>query len=322
MGSIFSALGQGLQGLERGLLMKREMKEQALDRQIAEHDRALMMQDRAMQQEEFKLRMQQAGLALQMADFNYKRAIADGTPEEQAARQRALEQAEAVRVVEEHALNMEKGKADLRLTDAQIRASDALANYRAEGGAYGMREEDPAKEYEDQIKLLDGQIRVLDDIIDNPESAPEEKAYAQRQKRTLFNQRETLYNSVVAAKGFPITEFGVGEPSAAETTTAPAAPQQADPLDRALRPEQPTGPKLAGDVPDFFKLRPGQSVNPFTGLEGLFLAARSGAAAATPYLFAPTQQIAGTNQNVNLANFTPELIEKMRQMGLVQQRTR
>lgn len=330
MGGIFGALGQGLQGLQQGLFAREGLKQQQFENQqtLLENDqRALEMR---MRQREHELVLKELGLKLEQAEYDRDIRLAMGTPAEVVNRQFERDNQLAQQEAEDRLLRNQK-------TQSEIDENKAHAKYYEQGGGRaGPKEEDPAKEFEELLKMIDGGIRAQDDIITDPESTPEEKAYAQRQKIKLINQRETAYNSYVTNKGFPITEFGIGEaPPPDDTTTAPAESQgllgrimgaSQGVLDQASAASQgpaisPQAPKLAGDVPDFFKLRPGQSVNPAKGLGALLGLAQAGMN-VIPKPWVPIQQIAGTNQNVSLENFTPEMIEKMKQMGLLQTRTR
>lgn len=220
--ALFEGLGGALRGLERGLLLKRQLKEDALDRAIQAEDRALMQQDRAMQQREFELRMKQAGLALESAEFEHERALAFGTPKEQADRELSERQQRIQMDLEEHAARLANIRAETAASEASAEATRALAAQRTSGGGRGG-ESELSKDFEDALGQVDDQIKFYQDVVESPDSSDEQRQYAQQQLVALSGQRENLFNSWMNEKGFP-SDFRVGGTEAAGAgEQAPAA---------------------------------------------------------------------------------------------------
>lgn len=303
MGALFKALGGGLEGLERGLLLRHDLKREAADRQIAEQDRALMLEDRAMRQKEMELRMKQAGLALEQAEFDHQRTLAMGTPQEQADRELAERQAEIQRDIEAWSMEQEKHASDLAVNEAQIRASDALANYRETGGGGGRGEKDTT--FADAMKVIEGQIRQYDAALDDAELAGDKERanFIRSQLVELRNQHELLANSQLAEMGLPMGMFGIGSPQPDAPATETEAPSREGLLDRVNRATAEGG--YMGGLRETFK-----PLHPLANLAGMISTGQMVGGG-------PIQQTA-SGDSVVLNRLGEEQIAKARAMGLLQ----
>ena len=304
MGAIFEALGGGLRGLQEGLLLREDMKQ----RKFQNEGETL---ERQMQQREFGLRMKQLGLQLEEAEYKRDLRIATGTPQEVA--QREYEQ-DLLKAEREH----QKHEAAIKEAESRIRENEAQTEYHRQGGARGRASGVGAggdgsndKTNTEALKIIDGQIRVFQGILDNPESAPEDREYANGQLRQLYDQREILVNSQLAQMGLPMDQFGVGRTEQPSPTAI--AKKEPDALERILRPQQETEPVMAGQLklPDWMT-----RANPLAGYGGAWSALMEGVNAYSP--LAPREQIPGVG-NVNLNYFTPDMIRRAREQGLVGQ---
>lgn len=310
MGAIFEALGGGLRGLQEGLLMRQDLKQQ----QFQNEGETL---ERQMQQREFTLRMKQLGLQLEEAEYNAALRKAQGLPEEVIKRELEREQAKAQQDFEKFQLQQQK-------VQSEISENEAQADYYRQGGARSRAGAAEKKDttYTDAIKIIDGQVKQLESVLDDATTTgDEERANAIRQQITeLLNQREVMVNFEFAQMDLPMDQFGMGGNAAAqEQTEQPESNNVVGLLDRTLRPPEPTAPekpRLAGELrlPDWMR---GTSINPIKGYGGLF-SALAGIAAETPSPLAPTMKIPGTGQQVVMNRATPEMIERMKLLGLIQ----
>jgi hypothetical protein len=236
-----------------------------------------------------------------LEEIEYRGALraAAGTPQEVWQREMDREQIEAGRRYEKEELDERKIESEIAENESDVRAADALAQYRRAGGAAGYKEEKNTT-YADAIKLIDGQIRQLDDILSDPDASAEDKTYARTQRRQLFDQREVLVNESFNELGLPMSEFGVGGSN--EPPPPPPAPPIIPYFDRINRATAEGG----------YGAGLGEAYKSFAPA-GRSLMEMLRAVSYQP----PVQQISPGN-NVILNRMGPEQIAKMQMMGLLQ----
>ena len=196
MGEVFSALGAGLQGFAGGMQQRRENMQQ--DKKLALDERRQTMAER-----ETELTLKHLGIQLEQAQFNYKKSLAMGTPEEQARKE--LNDAHL-----KMELDTQAKLAQIENYRAGAKEHEAHAKYFESGGSVGAGEENKAKK--EKLDAINDSLKHLRDDLNymtmNPGTgSPADKLALKKE----INRLEKLHDQ----------EAGISAPAVEEPVPVP-----------------------------------------------------------------------------------------------------
>lgn len=211
--AILSGLGAGLRGLQQGLLLKRQMRQD-------DADRASQASRDAMQQREFEFRMKQLGLALEGAEFERDYRLAQGTPAEVAEREHQARLNEIAHKAQEWEL-------DKRYKEAQIekmQTDSDVALYNATGGG---KENEIDTRFEKVAKLAEMKLKQLNEQRDQTLARGGDTSEIDAEIQRVYNtEYEPALNAQMQQYGVTPTVQEQPEP-APVPAAAPSGPQNA-----------------------------------------------------------------------------------------------